>query len=218
MAGVKQFDPDVALERIMRVFWRRGFDGTSIDDLVRATGLKRGSLYNAFGDKEAMFEQAIARYEESVAKPILEALDQPDPQAGLIGYLEAHVARMDEPEAPRGCFATGVCFGAVEDDPELAARTSAQVERLERLLSDALRRWQQQGQLDPDLDPHAAALFLFALTRGLAVLHRAGGDAAAVRAALEAARPMIACWCRDDAPTSAPDLQSGADGSHSSRS
>ena len=79
MAGVRQFDPDEVVDRAMEVFWTRGYESTSIDDLVEATGINRGSLYNAFGDKQGLFLAAIDRYWTTFADDMVAALSDRDP-------------------------------------------------------------------------------------------------------------------------------------------
>ena len=68
MVGKRQFDEDVTIDRAVEVFWRQGYAATSIDDLVRATGLGRGSLYGAFGNKTEFFLRAIDQYRLTVAE------------------------------------------------------------------------------------------------------------------------------------------------------
>ena len=88
MAGVKQFDEGAVLDEMMKVFWARGYEATSIDELVKATGLKRGSLYNAFGDKDQMFLAAVNRYRDKAERPLLEILADPDPRRALERMFE----------------------------------------------------------------------------------------------------------------------------------
>ena len=76
MAGVKQFDQDVLLDQAMAVFWRNGYQGTSIQDLVEATGVNRGSLYATFGDKCGLFLAVLDHYGKRIGRPMMEALNR----------------------------------------------------------------------------------------------------------------------------------------------
>ena len=79
MAGTKQFDHGTVVDRAMMLFWRKGYGGTSIQDLEKATRLRRGSLYNAFGDKQGLFVAALKRYETTVSQERIKQLSNPDP-------------------------------------------------------------------------------------------------------------------------------------------
>jgi len=79
MARPREFDVDAALERAMQVFWAKGYESTSLDDLCEATGLGRSSLYAAFGDKHGLCLRALDRYEEGSAARINDALTRPVP-------------------------------------------------------------------------------------------------------------------------------------------
>src|ERR1700730_11789741 len=80
MAGVKQFDRDEVLDRAIVAFWTRGYEATSIDDLVEATGINRGSIYGTFGDKRRLFLMALDRY---WVNAMMEELSDPDPRRAL---------------------------------------------------------------------------------------------------------------------------------------
>src|SRR5438105_9537774 len=73
----RAFDIDKALDRALKVFWRKGYEGASLDDLTGAMGINRPSMYAAFGNKEALFRKALARYEEAEARYVREALNEP---------------------------------------------------------------------------------------------------------------------------------------------
>src|ERR1700722_299427 len=104
MAGVKQFDRDEVLERAMVVFWRNGFQATSIQDLVEATGVNRGSLYPTFGDKRGLFLAVLKHYSERFGKPMMAQLNDPDPRKAIEGMFEAIIRRASDPRWPRGCL------------------------------------------------------------------------------------------------------------------
>src|SRR5271154_5098478 len=109
MAGVRRFDREDVLDRAALVFWRDGFQATSIQDLEAATGLGRGSLYNAFGDKASLFRAVLSRYAETQGGPPLLHLADPDVLAGLSRMLHEIAGRMGEPGRPRGCLITNTC-------------------------------------------------------------------------------------------------------------
>jgi TetR/AcrR family transcriptional regulator, transcriptional repressor for nem operon len=106
MPAVKQFDRNQVLERAMSVFWKRGYEATSIQDLVDATRINRASLYATFGGTRELFLAALAHYEEVVVKPLFEALADPEPRRGIERMFEALLRRMSDSSYPRGCLYT----------------------------------------------------------------------------------------------------------------
>jgi AcrR family transcriptional regulator len=122
MARPRSFDRDAALEQAMRLFWERGYDETSVADLTRAMGIAAPSLYAAFGDKRALFEEAVERYESLPDAPVA---------AGSIeGMLMRAADEYTKPGQPRGCF--------ILSEPALEPRRTASWEAIrERLGEDA---------------------------------------------------------------------------------
>ena len=168
MVGTRQFDESQVLDAMMRVFWRKGYEATSIDDLVQATGLKRGSLYNAFGDKAAMFCRTLEVYRQEVQAAILHALRGDDPKSALTRFFRLLAEAAREPGRPRGCMALDA-ERCVERLPEPAAgRARIEAEALETALFDLFERSKAAGHLGAHADTRALARFYTALARGLA--------------------------------------------------
>ena len=177
MVGVIRFDREAVLDQAARVFWRHGFEATSIHDLEQATGLGRGSLYNSFGDKAALFRAVLARYGATEAAEPLRHLADPDVFAGLSRMLHAIAARMGELDRPRGCLMTNTCVagggGAATDE-----QVGSSVRALEQALEAAFGRAQRTGGLAADAEPRRLARFYCAVIQSLGVMHRALGDRA----------------------------------------
>src|SRR5579872_4150278 len=104
MGRPREFSEADALDAAMRVFWSKGYEGTSLDDLTRAMGINRSSLYASFGDKEKLFNRVIARYSEGPLAFIREALQQPTARAVIEALLRFTVAFLGDPTHPRGCL------------------------------------------------------------------------------------------------------------------
>lgn len=104
MAGVKQFDQNEVLDRAMMLFWSQGYEATSIDQLVEATGINRGSLYGTFNDKNGIFLAVIDRYLETVAKSLMVPLSDPNPRQAIERMFDSIVGRLSDPKFPRGCL------------------------------------------------------------------------------------------------------------------
>lgn len=197
MTGVKQFDRNVVLDRAADLFWRQGYDATSIQDIEAATGLGRGSLYNAFGDKEAMFLTVLARYGETLGSAPIRHLEDADVRRGLRCMLESIVARMDEPGRPRGCLMTNTCANG--GSPAVAAQVASGMLGLEVALESAFQRARSEGQIPASTAPRALARFYCAVVQSLGVTHKAFADAATLTDIVDVA---MSAWPRRDEPAS----------------
>ncbi|MGY2737174.1 TetR/AcrR family transcriptional regulator [Sphingomonas sp. UYP23] len=177
MTGVRQFDREDVLDRAARLFWRDGFEATSIQDLEAATGLGRGSLYNAFGDKASLFRAVLAHYAETEGAPPLGHLADANVFAGLSRMLYEIAARMDLPGRPRGCLITNTCVNGGGGAPT-DAQIEAGVRAMEAAFETAFIRAQENGQLTGEAEPRWLARFYCAVVQSLGVMHRAIGDQA----------------------------------------
>ncbi len=105
MARQKEFDRDEVLHRAMEVFWMRGYEGTSIQDLVKYMGINRQSIYDTFGDKHTLFLQSLDRYREIQSRKVFDVLERPGSvKKNLRQLFEEVVARALSAEGRRGCF------------------------------------------------------------------------------------------------------------------
>ncbi len=192
MAGVKRFDQEEALEKAMEVFWRYGYEGTSIQVLEKETGVARSSLYSTFGDKEALFLKAMDRYASSSFRPVLGSLEEYEGAIeALAAMLRAHRLNLASPTRPRGCLMTRM---AAEKGSEssIAGRTIRQrFSDLESGIYETVRRGQRQGEIDPLEDPRAIARFLTATLHGMAVASNLQDDASTLRDVLRLAMKGI---------------------------
>lgn len=186
MARPREFDENEVLDRALAIFWSRGFDGTSVEDLVEATGLGRASLYGAFGDKEQLFTRVVDHYLTKV-----EALDTPpsgelSAKEALTQLTSAWVGGMCPKDGPRGCFlsmagTTGACSDFVRDTL-LRAVSSRQ-----KLLAKIIARGQQSGELKSKADPATLAKFLLVMQQGVSTAARAGLSPRDLQAAMKEA-------------------------------
>jgi AcrR family transcriptional regulator len=173
MARPREFDEAEILDRALAVFWERGFDGTSIEELVQSTGLGRASLYNAFGDKEQLFKRVLDHYLERTERNAA-VLDEHLPaRETLEKLLNGWVVSTCSRSGPRGCFLllSGTSGGSEELTHEALARSTA---RLQKALVALLRRAQEEGELAADADVVSLARFLGVVQHGLASSARAG--------------------------------------------
>lgn len=181
MAGVKQFNRNDVLDRAMAVFWRSGYQATSIQDLVDATGVNRGSLYMTFGNKRGLFLAVLDHYSERIASPTMAELKDPDPRRAIEKMFESIIRRTSDPSWPRGCLNTNTsleCPGAGDD---IGRKIAELLGQQESAIYEVLRRAQTEGELDPKQDARALARFFVGVAQGLNVVNKAVPDPAMLK-------------------------------------
>jgi AcrR family transcriptional regulator len=119
----REFDLDVALDAAIEVFWRQGYEGTTLDDLTRAMGINRPSLYAACGNKEETFMRAVARYAQVDMAHVDEALGQPTARAVAKHFVRSNVLAITDPSKPPGCLS--IQGGSRVQQPTNASSTSS---------------------------------------------------------------------------------------------
>ena len=177
MARTKEFDPEEALEAAMELFWRRGYEATSMRSLLEGMGVGRGSFYDTYGDKRALFLAALDRFEKNRTTWALEVLEtSPSPVAGIAEVFGRTVESLVGYEPRRGCLLTNSAVELAPHDPEVAAHISGYVRRLEGAFEDALERARKMGEIPKGSKPTALARFLVTSLHGLRVMARAGAE------------------------------------------
>jgi TetR/AcrR family transcriptional regulator, transcriptional repressor for nem operon len=176
MAGVKQFDRDEALDHAMAAFWTRGYEGTSIDDLVQATGIGRGSLYGTFGDKRQLFLAALDRYWNTVGMEMFAELSDPDPRRAIERMFDALIRRASDPKFPRGCLFTNTSLECPTCGDEIARKIAENLGQQETAIYQVLRKAQNDGTLNPAEDARALARFFLGVAWGINAVNRTIAD------------------------------------------
>ena len=174
MVGARQFDEDATLEAALRTFWQNGFAATSMIDVAQATGVQRGSLYNAYGDKERLFLLAYERYASRFLDSVRQALSNPDPAVALTTLFKGIIASMSAGAPSRGCLTTKTALELPRAGRAIEARVKRLIEDLTALIRDALSTPAARRKLS--CDPAMAAELAVTFTRGLAVMERAYRD------------------------------------------
>ncbi|HEY8615491.1 TetR/AcrR family transcriptional regulator [Phenylobacterium sp.] len=188
----RSFDEGEVLEKARAVFWNLGYAATSLDDLARATGLNRPSLYGAFGDKHALYLAALTRTRDEALASLGAALSTEAPlKAVLTGlYGRAGAVYRAGDAGPRGCFIIGTAVTQALDDPEARAVTAGFLAEMDRLFRERFER--SAGELAKGLAPETAAPMASAALHTLAIRARAGADEAEMAAVAKAA---VAALC-----------------------
>jgi len=177
MARQKEFDQDEVLHKAMEVFWTRGYEGTSIRDLVEHTGINRQSIYDTFGDKHSLFLQALDRYRAIQSRKVFAVLERPGSMKNnLRGLFREAAARALTAEWRRGCFVGNSMSELSGRCKETATRTCNSVAAAEKMLQRALERGKEQGDFAGVRDPRAVARFLYSSLQGLILMAKATRD------------------------------------------
>jgi len=195
----RAYDPERALARATRSFWRAGFAATSLDDLSAATGMNRPSLYGAFGDKRELYLATLDRYVALARADMARALAPELPLAeGLQRvYDRALALYFAEPEAPLGCFLIGTAATEAARDAGVRAKLGSGLRELTRAFELRLDAARERGEIGREADPALLAELAGAVLQSLALRARAGDSRASLRAFSRAA---VALLCESAAP------------------
>jgi AcrR family transcriptional regulator len=169
MGRPRGFCEEAALEAAMRVFWAKGYEGATLSDLTEAMGINRSSMYTTFGDKEALFRLAIARYAEGPAAYVRKALREPTARAVVEALLQGALALLTDSSHPRGCLSVQ---GALACGSAAEQAKQAMIEWRKHGEADIQRRLQQarkEGDLANDVNPGDLARYVSTLLTGLGV-------------------------------------------------
>lgn len=180
-------------------FWSTGFHSTSLDDLLEASGMHRGSFYRAFGDKRAAFDSAFALYVQRVAEtdvlPALTSTGSPMTRLDdlLIARLTAALGDAEHPAGDRpGCLITNTATELAAHDAQASEQVGAALGGARDSIAALLRAAAEAGEVDPTLDVDAAADHLFTLLQGAIVMSRSGQSADRLHELLRRAITVIA--------------------------
>ncbi|MET8430613.1 TetR/AcrR family transcriptional regulator [Nocardia sp. NPDC004860] len=178
MARPPGFDKDEVVQTIERQFRRTGYAGTSVDDIAKAAGLGRGSLYAAFGDKSKLYLRTLRAYCDRNETAWAATLEGPDDTAleRLHAYLVKSAQFVHDDPDRLGCMVTGFVVEGADHDPQAAARAGQALTRIEGSLTECIQAAQRHGDLAPEADAPAVSHLLMAVNRGMEVLARAGFD------------------------------------------
>ncbi|KUN05188.1 TetR family transcriptional regulator [Streptomyces yokosukanensis] len=193
MARTKEFDPDAALQSALELFWRRGYEATSMADLVEHLGIGRASLYATFGSKHELYLRTLDRYGQAQSPLLTRELSRPGPVLPAVRAVLRRFADEASADATReqGCLITNTAVELAPHDRAATRRVEQSWDHLETLLHSALVRAQAQGELGADRDPLALARTLLVLMQGLRVVGKASPDPARVRDAAEHALALL---------------------------
>lgn len=190
MPWEKSYDETQVLECAARAFWTKGFEATSMADLVRETGINRGSIYAAFTDKRGLFLKALDHYDRIYRAGYLDRIDPSLSPAEAILKVFEDAAR-PAGDRPGGCLLVNTALELSPHDPEIAAFVDERLRAVEDFFRDRIRDGRDSRAMPPRVKPRSSAQALLSLFLGLRVLTRSSGRPAATDAILEQVRAML---------------------------
>ena len=177
MARPRTFEREAVVETALAVFWRQGYQATSVQDLVEATGLNRGSLYDTFGDKHGLFLEVVEYYRTNVTARRLAKLEEPGPARERIATFFREVVEFSVGEGRLlGCLMTNSAVELAPHDRDTRLAVAANMGAMEAAFRRVLTRAKREGDLAADKSPVDLARFLTATANGLRVMAKVAPD------------------------------------------
>ena len=173
MPWEKSFDEDAVVGKAMKVFWEKGYEATSINDLIEGTGIGRGSLYNAFGGKQALFVRALAKYHaENHRATLAEFEAKDDPLNAIRGVFSAVLKETVEDKAKKGCFIINTTLELWTHDEKTQAVIKKGHDETIAFFRRCIEVAQARGEISGSVDPISTAKVLLSLMISIRVLGR----------------------------------------------
>ncbi len=191
MGRHREFDVDKALDAALAVFWDKGYEGASFEDLTRATGVARPGLYAAFGNKEALFRKALDRYDSRYMTFMSTALDEPNSRAVVQRILEGSLEVQTLNGANRGCLGINGALACSDEAESIRQELIRRRNATEAALRVRLERARQEGDLPRSADCAMLASYVMTISQGMAVQAKAGASKATLDAIIA---HVLATW------------------------
>ena len=191
MARPREFDEQAVLDAAIQCFWRRGYEATSVRDLVEKTGITSASLYNAFGDKRALYQRALDRYvEESIAERIRRC-EELSPRAAIGAFFADILKRSLSDPLHKGCMLVNAVIDVAPHDPDFQKIVSSVLVRIEAFFLDRIEAGQADGTITRSLSANDLAHHLLGVLMGVRVLARVRPEPALLRGVIAPALALL---------------------------
>ena len=191
MARPREFDEAAVLDAAMQCFWTRGFESTSIKDLIGKTGLTAASLYNAYGDKRAMFRTALDHYIEKSIGVRLQRSEALPPREAIRTFFDDILRRSLRDREHKGCMIVNSALEVAPHDREFRETILETLERLESFFLDCVTRGQADVTITSSRPAAGLAQHLLAVLMGLRVLARARPERSLLEGVIKTALGLL---------------------------
>lgn len=193
----RQFDPDLALAAMREVFWRHGFEATSLEMLCEAASINRPSLYAAFGDKRAIYRTVLLGFIRETESELARSLDGPLPLREALASFYGHaVAVYRNENGGRGCFAICTLAPLAAEDSELREVLSEVIANMDAALERRICRAVREGELSVDAPASVLSCACSAILQSLSIRARAGADTSELKRFAASAGQVLLPWIR----------------------
>ena len=189
MARPREFDEEFVLNAVMQCFWNRGYEATSVKDLVDKTGITAASLYNAFGDKRALFRIALDQYIESSVGERIRRCETLAPREAIGGFFHDILNRSLSDRGHKGCLLVNSALEIAPHDVEFQEVIATVFRRIERFFLKCIKGGQADGTITPCVPAHDLARHLLGVLMGVRVLARVRPERALLEGVI---RPALA--------------------------
>lgn len=186
----RAFCTEEALDKALAVFWEKGYEGTSLQDLTDAMGINRPSLYAAYGNKESLFLKAMERYAERNAC-LTELMNEPTALKVVEKLLYGTADMLTEPDTPHSCLTVSAALACSEETAPIKNALAAKRKQMQLLLQQRLERAQHEGDLPKDADPSALSLYISTVIYGMSIQASSGASRAQLQ---KIAALTLASW------------------------
>ncbi|SMO73633.1 transcriptional regulator, TetR family [Flavobacterium resistens] len=175
MARTKEFNEDQALDKAIEIFWHKGYNGTSAQDLVTHLGLSRSSLYDTFGDKQKLFVKSLQRYQQQNEESLKLLFENAENiKTALTEIFKQAVVESLQDRITKGCFMVNSAVELAMHDPEIGKIVHDNQKAVEEVFYQAIKKGQEYGQISDKQEARSLARFIFNNYSGIRVLARAG--------------------------------------------
>jgi len=184
MARPREFDEQKTLEAVAEAFWARGYEATSTRELAERTGLTVTSLYNAFGDKRALFQRALEHYLDATLRERIDRLEKSlAPSEAIAAFFHEVIERSLSDTQQRGCFLVNSALEATPEAPELRAAIAAEIDAIRAFFRRCLLAGRRSGDVPSSVSAAEASAHLLTVMLGLRVMARVHPDRTTMTAA-----------------------------------
>jgi TetR/AcrR family transcriptional regulator, transcriptional repressor for nem operon len=191
MARPREFDEDDVLDGAVQCFWSRGYEATSVKDLVGRTGISAASLYNAYGDKRELFRAALDRYVEGTVSARMQRCEALPPREAIESFFDEILRRSLQDREYKGCMLVNSALEMAPHDPEFQKIIAGVLQRLERFFLDCIERGRTAGTITRAIAAETLAQHLLGVLLGVRVLARVRPERALLKSVIAPALALL---------------------------
>jgi TetR/AcrR family transcriptional repressor of nem operon len=191
MARPREFDEEAVLDAAVQCFWKRGYEATSVRDLIEETGITGASLYNAFGDKRALYERALDHYVEGSISDRIRRCEDLAPREAIGAFFSEILRRSLGDRQHKGCMLVNAALDVAPHDPDVQKIVAGVLVRMEAFFFNCVRAGQADGTITRSLSAENIARHLLGVLMGVRVLARVRPERALLEGVVVAALALL---------------------------